>query len=779
MSHSSRLSIPLLLIIFFALAVPLIARAVTEADVLPGAKYCPWYKGFWCQDANRANGFTGDGTMTLAQYQARNSASSPVAPAVAQNQGTTQSVPATAYQTSGRDYLVDDKAFYENAQACNAKKGWTCTDEEKKWFYDSRGLSITPSSSKEPTDNWNLQGVREPSDNLDLQGGTKAKVVPGTTAPVSTEPDPSVWVKDSTGAYFLKSDLESSVPAIKALTPLQKYQAQFNVDAEFERIGKSCGADDLGMGQERCMNYMIGLYRGGNPLSSDALKVQTYINSQSSAPQPSTGNDADCAAKYPNEGDYGRYLQCVTQGQSQTPSATDSAYVNPYGESSSNADFYTYMDSCDKKYGTNTTDANICKEPILREMGITEPMQYPAPVVDYSRSAPAEDIARFNSAQPCARRAGNGDCLDEPTGGLQCYSWIASWLPACENYKSTPTLVPTKEGGVSVTYEQFPAPVEERQAPVPRPYTREEEDALSRITVTAEDTRFTPDETTPGPATGWLKNTQDFFSGLFGGGASKSKATYEIYDLERAYPDIPMGANFEPDWTPVLIEQNIFAAPAAVEVDYGQTPPGWDEPYNDSQDEILLYTETIREEDYGGDGTYWQEDAATNASGDASNQPSMRGFGTYDIRKGNDPEQVTGLTSDQLQKISDHCADDVYFQGCVLNNIDTFKVTGELIPSIQPSEPLPGEFSNTMQSESFVKDANYVQENVINDIPIQQDEGTGWSIWNPSSWPIFQGTEASIKPLRQFSMAVPLSGEMFQQSLVASAFGAFLADPKK
>jgi len=28
-------------------------------------------------------------------------------------------------------------------------------------------------------------------------------------------------------------------------------------------------------------------------------------------------------------------------------------------------------------------------------------------------------------------------------------------------------------------------------------------------------------------------------------------------------------------------------------------------------------------------------------------------------------------------------------------------------------------------------------------------------------------------------MAVPFSGEMFQQSLVASAFGAFLADPKK
>src|SRR3989338_3875520 len=113
MTKSSAFSTPLLLIVFVALAVPLIARAVTEADVLPGAKYCPWYKGFWCQDANRANGFTGDGTMTLAQYQARNSASSPVAPAVAQNQGTTQSVPATAYQTSGRDYLVDDKAFYE------------------------------------------------------------------------------------------------------------------------------------------------------------------------------------------------------------------------------------------------------------------------------------------------------------------------------------------------------------------------------------------------------------------------------------------------------------------------------------------------------------------------------------------------------------------------------------------------------------------------------------------------------------------------------------------
>ncbi|MDP3965267.1 MAG: hypothetical protein Q8Q13_00515, partial [bacterium] len=42
--------------------------------------------------------------------------------------------------------------------------------------------------------------------------------------------------------------------------------------------------------------------------------------------------------------------------------------------------------------------------------------------------------------------------------------------------------------------------------------------------------------------------------------------------------------------------------PAAAEVDYGWTPSGWDEPDNDSQDEILLYTETIQEEDYGGDG---------------------------------------------------------------------------------------------------------------------------------------------------------------------------------
>lgn len=63
----------------------------------------------------------------------------------------------------------------------------------------------------------------------------------------------------------------------------------------------------------------------------------------------------------------------------------------------------------------------------------------------------------------------------------------------------------------------------------------------------------------------------------------------------------------------------------------------------------------------------------------------------------------------------------------------------------------------------------------------QAIESSVWqAFFDPSSWWPWGGdTEASNKPTRQFSTAVPFSETLVNQSLVASAFGAFLASPKK
>src|SRR3989338_11530915 len=82
MLASSRHTIaaPLVLFVFLELVIPISARA---AAVLPGAEDCRWYQmiplpGLMsCPDRNRAKGFTGDGTITLAQYQAVTSAPAP------------------------------------------------------------------------------------------------------------------------------------------------------------------------------------------------------------------------------------------------------------------------------------------------------------------------------------------------------------------------------------------------------------------------------------------------------------------------------------------------------------------------------------------------------------------------------------------------------------------------------------------------------------------------------------------------------------------------------
>src|SRR3989338_785075 len=163
--------------------------------------------------------------MTLAQYQARNSASSPVTRAPAPAPSSALPVGEAIQQ-----YRAGERASYNSNPLPPAEAIQQYRAGERA-SYNNNPLPVGEA----------IQQYR---------AGERAlyNTAPGATAPASTEPDPSVWVKESTGAYFLKSDLKSSAPATKTLTPLEKYQAQFNVDAEFNRIATSCGNDDLGMG---------------------------------------------------------------------------------------------------------------------------------------------------------------------------------------------------------------------------------------------------------------------------------------------------------------------------------------------------------------------------------------------------------------------------------------------------------------------------------------------------------------------------------------------------
>ncbi|MDO8481467.1 MAG: hypothetical protein Q7S75_00055 [bacterium] len=673
MSHSSRLSIPLILIIFVALLVPLTARAYTDEEC----------SSFWQHPV----AYLSNECVSRRQQEAVPLRPAPVtAPAPAPSATAVLPVDEAFQQ-----YRAGERASYNSNPLPPAEAIQQYRAGERASYNNN---PLPPAKA--------IQQYR---------AGERAlyNTAPGATAPVSTEPDPSVWVKDSTGAYFLKSDLKSSAPAGTTLTPLQKYQAQFNVDAEFERIGKSC-ADEPS--QQECMINTIASYRGGVPLSSDVVKVQTYINSQPEPSQPSAGNDVDCAAQYPNEGDYGRYLQCVTQGESQTPSATAPAYTSPYGESSSDADFYTYMDSCDKKYGTNTTDANICKEPILREMGISGSAQAQTPVDYYGTYAPVETRSRDSalntpqdySYESAVAKGAEDDVGKFQTGPLKCWSWVASFWSGCENYKSTPTPVADKYGGV--TYEQFPAQVEDRQAPTPRPYTREEEDTLSRITGTAEETSFTSDETAPGPATGWLLSTQNFFSNLLGGDdASEPKATYEVYDPEHSYPD------------------NRY---------YGA-------PIDDVNETEIVNTDI------------WQNGAVPYGY-DRAEIPPVNG---------------TELPPEYVVPVD-------------------YEWTGA-----DEDDSRPGQVSAPEDNSYMVNQASDEQNLGEDGAYLQEDTGSsgteGQSFWGElwgdvqDMWSIDDSVDsgASIKSPRQFSMAVPFSDTLFNQSLAASAFGAFLSGPKK
>src|SRR3989338_6729972 len=241
MSHSSRLSIPLLLIIFVALLVPITARAYVcpDGSTATVAAKCPRPTSTPIP-ATAAAPTSSDSCYFknvlldwsfFTEYRCRSVLDSAPAPSSATPRPTSLTVNLCTTEASNSSQGYNSYTYNSCIQRYTAR-----LSDDRNYFVpetvgvtqssvssQASGLSITPSSSKEPTDNWDLQGVREPLDNWDLQGGVKTKVVPAT----------------------------------RALTPLEKYQAQFNVDAEFNRIATSCGNDDLGMGQERCMNYMI------------------------------------------------------------------------------------------------------------------------------------------------------------------------------------------------------------------------------------------------------------------------------------------------------------------------------------------------------------------------------------------------------------------------------------------------------------------------------------------------------------------------------------------
>src|SRR3989338_2409682 len=121
MLASSRHTIaaPLVLFVLLELVIPISARA---AAVLPGAEDCRWYQmiplpGLMsCPDRNRAKGFTGDGTITLAQYQAVTSAP---APALAAGVGGNSS----------------------NAQECSLGAGKSCPPPQKKDYSETGQLT--------------------------------------------------------------------------------------------------------------------------------------------------------------------------------------------------------------------------------------------------------------------------------------------------------------------------------------------------------------------------------------------------------------------------------------------------------------------------------------------------------------------------------------------------------------------------------------------------------------------------------------------------------------
>jgi len=215
--------------------------------------------------------------------------------------------------------------------------------------------------------------------------------------------------------------------------------------------------------------------------------------------------------------------------------------------------------------------------------------------------ANAQQNSGSSQYQPCRNRAGNGDCLDQNTPAKATgWGWFDEYILRIPNAnKSSKELVADEGGGV--TYQNSAS-----------------SQSGGAVAQGADDVYSGPPAQTSSwtnPFAGLGTSISNGWNSLFGDGNVEPKATDEAYDPERAYPDnryqgIPTDADFEPDLTPATAYQDNA-------IPYAYPPAG-----------IPAVT-----------AVPLTENADTNASGDASNQPSMRGFGTYDMRKGNDPEK--------------------------------------------------------------------------------------------------------------------------------------------
>ena len=162
--------------------------------------------------------------------------------------------------------------------------------------------------------------------------------------------------------------------------------------------------------------------------------------------------------------------------------------------------------------------------------------------------------------------------------------------------------------------QQAPARVEERQATTPRPLTRDEESALGRVTITAEETLFTPS----GPVRsaqengvqepGLVRRFTDFW------GFTSPEPPAPMYDPKKVYPEnkyygATIDANIDSNKDDVLnVEEYVNEyyrqnPPAEAVPDYGGVPIGTADTGDVFIEQAPDYQMIIQPEDYG-DGGY-------------------------------------------------------------------------------------------------------------------------------------------------------------------------------
>ncbi|MDO8522571.1 MAG: hypothetical protein Q7S08_04830 [bacterium] len=238
---------------------------------------------------------------------------------------------------------------------------------------------------------------------------------------------------------------------------------------DIKRIGENCrNEEDL----DTCMRRTIASWQGGNLDGNDIEKINQYI--AQGAPTPASTSDAPTGEMGPFISNYQRAVRY-----------------------------------CDGTGYISEADINQCQIDVEHRLDIGESMV--APAVNLGQIAPQSDISRIT--QPCANRAGNGDCLDQsnPTYCLPSILSIfnGSWNNCANGVQGAEQPHASVQEGP--TAQQPPAPVEKittffpAQTPV----------AQSCISYAANGdcTGYLQ------PATGLLKSFQDSVSNFFSSGS--------------------------------------------------------------------------------------------------------------------------------------------------------------------------------------------------------------------------------------------------------------------